>query len=324
MTLTDDAKAVIALTTRLGDQGRPALSPGDWHRTAASLAAAGLTPADLFRNDLPGGERDHSVLPPDLADDVAARMASASVATVAAGELGRRGIWAVTIVEDAYPTAFDLLGAAAPPVLFGAGDQTIMRRGGVAVVGSRTVSHPGERFAEAVAARAAELGRPVVSGAARGVDQLALYAAYRVEGAVVGVLADSLETRIRNPDMLQALDRGDVCLVTQQSPATGFSVGAALARNKLIYALAEVTVVVAADLGTGGTWAGAVEALQHGYGPVAVWRGVGVGAGNAGLEGEGATPIRSADGLESLITAPERPSESEALGQLSILDSGDE
>jgi predicted Rossmann fold nucleotide-binding protein DprA/Smf involved in DNA uptake len=124
--------------------------------------------------------------------------------------------------------------------------------------------------------------------------------------------------------MLQALDRGDVCLVTQQSPATGFSVGAALARNKLIYALAEVTVVVAADLGTGGTWAGAVEALQHGYGPVAVWRGEGEGAGNAGLEGEGATPIRSADGLESLITAPERPSESEALGQLSILDSGDE
>lgn len=249
-------------------------------------------------------------------------MASASVATVAAGELGRKGIWALTIVDDGYPPALTPLDAQRPPVLFGAGDRDLLARGGVAVVGSRRVAEPGARFAEAVAARAVELGRPVVSGAAQGVDGLAMNAAFRSEGAVVGVLADSLEARIRNPDVLSALDRGDVCLVTQQAPAAGFSVGAAMARNKLIYALAEITVVAAADLGTGGTWAGAVEAMHHGYGTVAVWRGEGEAAGNAGLQREGATPISSPDEMESLLTTPEQPPEAAIPGQLSILDPG--
>ena len=32
--VSDDAKAVIALTTRLGNSSRPSLSPTRWHRMA--------------------------------------------------------------------------------------------------------------------------------------------------------------------------------------------------------------------------------------------------------------------------------------------------
>ncbi|HDH26518.1 MAG TPA: DNA-processing protein DprA, partial [Actinobacteria bacterium] len=145
-------------------------------------------------------------------------------------------------------------------------------------------------------------GLPVFSGGARRVDQLAMAAALDAGGSVVGVLADSLERQIRKPDTLVALDGGQICLITQQHPRAGFSVGAAMGRNKLIYALADVTVVVASDRGRGGTWQGAVEALRHGYGNVAVWRGAGEGAGNTELEKSGALPLTAVERLDELAS----------------------
>ena len=46
--LDNDAKAVIALTTRLGARERPSLSPRAWHRLVDTLSDSGLIPADLF------------------------------------------------------------------------------------------------------------------------------------------------------------------------------------------------------------------------------------------------------------------------------------
>ena len=74
-----------------------------------------------------------------------------------------------------------------------------------------------------------------------------------------------------------------------------------MGRNKLIYAQAVLTVVVASDDGSGGTWSGATEALKHGYGTVAVWRGDGEGPGNRLLQEQGARPVSSLDDIESLL-----------------------
>lgn len=57
--------------------------------------------------------------------------------------------------------------------------------------------------------------------------------------------------------------------------AVPFSVGNAMGRNKIIYGLSRCTIVVATDDGTGGTWAGATEALKNHYGRVASWTGAG-------------------------------------------------
>jgi len=93
--------------------------------------------------------------------------------------------------------------------------------------------------------------------------------------------------------------------VVQQHPAAGFTPAAAMARNKLVYALADLTVVVAADNERGGTWSGADEALRKHYGRVAVWRGAGEGSGNAALERMGAIALRSPDDLEAIFYEPE-------------------
>ncbi|MEA3502776.1 MAG: DNA-processing protein DprA [Actinomycetota bacterium] len=322
MSLTDDSKAVLALTTRLGNARRPSLPPTRWHELSAVLVENGLTPADLFDpglevEDLPG-------IRPETASSIRGLLLDASAATVAAGEFGRKGIWTLTIADDDYPRSLvDRLGRTTPPVIFGAGDRSLLTGEGIAIVGSRNVVAEGGEAAQEVAAAAVTLSRPVVSGGARGVDQLAMNAAYQAGGMVIGVLADSLQGRIRNSDILRALDAGTTCLITQQTPAAGFSAGAALSRNKLVYALSALTVVIATDEGSGGTWAGATEAIKGSNGIVTVWRGDGEGPGNAALEQLGALPMRSIDELVSLLDGEKRdqgaPTEDPV--QLGLLDS---
>jgi len=73
-----------------------------------------------------------------------------------------------------------------------------------------------------------------------------------------------------------------------------------MGRNKIIYGLSRVTFVVTAYKDSGGTWAGAKEALDRGFGPVAVWAGQGVKDGNEALVKRGATPITEFDRLFSV------------------------
>lgn len=296
MILSDDAKAVLVLTTRLGDRSRPSLSPGAWHRLAQALSDAGLSPAGVFDPDF---EAKRFVRLD--AEDVRRLLGDSASVFVELDTVASKGIWVLTIVDGRYPARLRALGETAPPCLFGVGEAGLLQRGGLAVVGSRNVEAAGASTAQLVAEAAAAWGVAVISGGARGVDQLAMKAAFLAGGRVVGVLADSLEQRIRKADTIFALDSERACLVVQQHPATGFSPQAAMARNKLVYALADLTAVIAADEGSGGTWAGADEALRRHRRRVAVWRGAGEGPGNAALERMGAARFRSLDELEAIL-----------------------
>lgn len=308
MGLTDNDKAALVLTTRLGNQSRPSLPPTMWHRVSRRLRDAGLTPASLF----------HSLdsLEPSEQPRFRELLADATNVLLEAEQLRDRGIWTLPITSDGYPQRLvERLGDNAPPVLFGVGDQTL-DGGGVGMVGSRNVTAEGAEAAQSMATEAVRIGKRVISGAARGVDQLAMRAARDSGGSVVGVLADALTKRIRTSEMLAALDSGTTSLITQQHPSAGFSPGAAMGRNKLIYALADITVVIASDLDSGGTWTGATEAQRHRYGRVAVWRGPGEGPGNDAIERLGAQPITAAGQLGSVLEQPAPASPA----QLSLLE----
>ena len=310
MTMTEDARAAVVLASRLGRRDRPALSPALWHRLVQALQDAGLRPGDLLRSDVDAIGK--AAIPEELAERIGVLIEDTVAVVVEIDTLAGKGIQPVTIEDAAYPDRYgSKLGTQAPPVLFVVGDQTLLERDGVGIVGSRNVDEEGAGVAGRLAEEAARAGRTVISGGARGVDQLAMAAAFEAGGSVVGVLADSLAGRIRRPDTLRALDSGQICLITHQHPGAGFGAGAAIGRNKLIYALAKLTVVVATDRGRGGTWEGASEALRSGYGRVAVWRGGGEGPGNAALEDLGAEPIRAVEELCGLVDAdtPEPPAQ---------------
>ena len=69
------------------------------------------------------------------------------------------------------------------------------------------------------------------------------------DGAAVAVRAESLMRKLRSSDVHRAIHAGQTVLCTPYMPEALFSVGNALGRNRLIYALSTFTLVVASDTG---------------------------------------------------------------------------
>jgi DNA processing protein len=219
--------------------------------------------------------------------------------------LAQEGFVALTPFDEGYPSRLrERLREAAPPVIVAVGPLSLLQEEGIGIVGSRDVTPAGVDVARRIAEVAVESGLSVVSGGAKGVDQQAMTAAYQAGGTVVGVLAESLVRRVRDPDTRHVVGESAACLVTPFKPDAGFSVGNAMARNKIVYALSRVTMVVASDAERGGTWEGAVEAMRRRYGRVAVWLGEGAGAGNAPLRELGAAPVGAIDDVSWLEPLP--------------------
>ena len=226
-----------------------------------------------------------------LAERVAALLEGATALAFELERLEQSGLSVMSSFDDGYPAALtSRLGAGAPPLLYVAGPADLLATGALGIVGSRDVAPAAADVAQQAARSAVANDLAVVSGGAKGVDQLAMAAALEADGRVIGVLAESLARRVRDPDTRRAIAEERVVLCTPYKPDAGFSVANAMGRNKLIYALSQTTFVVAADHDKGGTWAGAIEALRRSIAPVAVWTGDGAGSGNAALVERGRGP----------------------------------
>jgi predicted Rossmann fold nucleotide-binding protein DprA/Smf involved in DNA uptake len=295
---SESSLAAVLLTQRLVDGAAQPLKASEYWAVMERVGH----PKELFGLGADAIAADFGV-DRHLAERVAARLEQATQVVFALDDAEQRGLRVVASVDDDYPPALAAsLGTAAPPLLYVAGDPRLLHRGGLGIVGSRDVSPAGAEVATEAARRAAAGRVPVISGAAKGVDRLAMVAALEAGGQVAGVVAESLTRLVRDPDTRRAITDGALCLCTPYNPTAGFSVANAMGRNKLIYALSTATLVVAADHQRGGTWAGAAEALRHRYAPVLVWMGDGRGDGNMPLVDQGATAIADVD----LVVPPDR------------------
>ena len=304
----DDSLAAILLLSRINDEVRPLKASEFWR-----LCEMVGEPSLLLGTDETKLVSEHG-LASEMAGRIVALLDRATGMAFELERLGQTGISVLTPFDEDYPARFaERLGAAAPVLLYAAGAVELLGRPGLGVVGSRKVSPEGAEVAGAAAERAARLERSLVSGGARGVDQTAMNAAFEAGGSVVGLLAESLTRKLRSPDIRRAIHDGRTVMCTPYSPEAPFSVGNAMGRNKLIYALSDLTLVVAAEVETGGSWAGADEALRRRFGRVAVWRGPGEGPGNAVLAERGAMPVSSIDELEATLLEPAEPRGGELL-----------
>ena len=294
--LSPDAPAIILLCSSLGadrEAGttRP-LGPRTWAKLSERLRRQSFPgPRDLL--GLTADEIDRSL---DVGGDEAARLARLLArGGQLAFELDRlrsRGIWVVTIADEAYPARLVArLGSDAPPVLFGSGNSSRLDGGGIAIVGSRDADAAAVEFTERLAGAAARGGTSVVSGGARGIDVTAMRAAAAADGFVVGVLSEGVERRLREGSTRAAVASGEAVLVSPYHPGAGFSAGAAMGRNKIIYGLSDVAVVVSSATGSGGTSTGAIEAIEGGWVPVLVRDGPGAPDGNRALIAKGGVPF---------------------------------
>ena len=307
--MSDDGMVVVMLCSQLGLSGgdEPAASPltlREWNALARKMhdteikyprSLLGLSAEDLAK---------HLGLIATEADRIAHLLARGGSIALELEHLAASGIWCLTRVDDAYPSQLrNGLKHQAPPVLFGAGELEILEKPAIAIVGSRNLDESGQSFAKSLGALCAQQSVAVVSGGARGTDRVAMQAALEAGGHAVGFIADSLIRTIRQPDVREFVTDGRLALLTPYRPDNGFSVAAAMGRNKIIYGSADYAVVVSSDYRKGGTWAGAVEALTAGWCPVFVRSGANVSAGNRELINKGAFPLADGEleGIASIV-----------------------
>ena len=292
---SEDSLATILLASRIQSRGMQPLSVSEYWKLRETCSR----PSALLGQTEEQLVSDHG-LSKGLASRIVVLLDRVRAITFELEQLEHSGIWTLTPFDEHYPRHLeDRLRSKAPATVHGAGVLELFGQPGIGVVGSRDVSPEGAEVAKDVAVKAVDRGLSLVSGGARGVDQLAMSAAFQAGGNVIGVLANSLVRKLRSPDVRRAIYEDRTVMCTPYSPGTPFKVWTAMGRNKLIYALSEITVVVASGTDRGGTWSGATEALESGFGRVGVWRGPGEGSGNRLLEERGAQPIRSIDDLEA-------------------------
>src|SRR5438105_1453837 len=263
--LSDDGQAMLALCSAFGlkDSDTAALTVSDWNELENRLRDSGFSgPAALQGWETRKITKELGVSDGE-AEQITALLERSGRLAQELEKLFAAGMWVSTRMDNSYPKRLrDILKQQAPTVIFGAGELQLLSKPGVAIVGSRNIDEAGAAFAREVGKRTVESGLSVISGGARGTDRISMDAALSAEGKAVGVLADSLEATIRKADVREFLHDGRLVLLTPYAPTAGFSVGGAMGRNKVIYGLSEFAVVVSSEVNSGGTWAGAVEALK--------------------------------------------------------------
>lgn len=142
-----------------------------------------------------------------------------------------------------------------PAVLWIAGDPSPLLGAAspaVAIVGARSPSPYGLQTAAALGRGLAGAGVPVVSGMARGIDTAAHLGALEAGGVTVAVVAGGAE-RAHPPSGRALYERIRVAgaIVSERPPGSSPRPWSFAARNRLIAALAAMTVVVEARPGSG-------------------------------------------------------------------------
>jgi len=293
--LSEDAKAILLLCGVFRDNekaGDGPLSLTEYNRLASWLKDHGHRPRDVVAGAAFEALREESTVGFDLAR-IERLLARGAAVAFAIERWMNKGSWLVCRSDGDYPARLrSHLGKQAPPILYGFGDRQLLDAGGLAVVGSRNVDQEGAEFASEVARQAGREGMSIISGGARGVDQVAMQASLEEGGKGVGVLASNLLRTALRPEARDAIRDGRLALVSPYNPEAGFNVGNAMDRNKLIYAMSDFAVVVSAELEKGGTWAGAVEELRRTHHvPVFVRVSTRTPRGNEELLNMGAAPF---------------------------------
>ncbi len=264
--MSNDAKAIVLLCGRLGkdSDGEP-LQQSEYTRLVRWLMSERMRPSDLLEPSNVGPAATGAGLPEQRLTSLLKRGVQLGFAIET---WNRSNIWVVCRSDSDYPARYKShLKDKAPPILFGVGNRSLLRGGGLAIVGSRNIDIEAEDFTRETAEWCARGGLPVVSGGARGVDQIAMKGALDAGGCVVGILAENLLKNSVSRNARKAIADNRLLLISPYHPEARFTVGTAMARNKLIYAMADYGLVVSSKWTSpknkGGTWAGATEELKR-------------------------------------------------------------
>lgn len=204
---------------------------------------------------VPGGDRLRSRLAEQSPQELIDRMVA---------DAERHNIRFITPHVPEWPTALDILGASRPHGLWVKGDASTLGMLNhvsetVSIVGARAATSYGEHVAIEIATDLVGAKVPIVSGAAYGIDGAAHRAALAAGGTTVAFLASGVDRPYPagNANLLERITQSGG-VVSEAPPGSAPTKWRFLARNRLIAAVADMTVVV-----EGGTRSGSINTARH-------------------------------------------------------------
>jgi DNA processing protein len=279
--------------TRRDEPATP-LNVREFNALASDLEAHGFSLLDLLEHSQQNAIRSDSSASAVLTPRIETLLARGTALAMAVERWSSLGFWVIDRTDPRYPERFHHhLGSSAPPLLYGAGDPELLNRdqSRVAVVGSRDIDTDGEDFAQSVGTFSAEIGAITVSGGARGADRTAIDGALEAGGEAIAILPGALQQVATSRAYRSMVSEGQFTLISPYHPGAKFTAGNAMGRNRLIYCLADLAIVVESAKESGGTWTGATETITAGWVPVGVRQTSAPSDGNQALIDFGAVPI---------------------------------
>jgi DNA protecting protein DprA len=131
-----------------------------------------------------------------------------------------------------------------PGLLYVEGPTSLLRQRSVAIVGSRDADDQVLRATGELAQKLADKGINVISGYARGVDFAAHLASLKGGGTTTAVLSEGLAGFAHKKEIRQYINQFNTAVVSQFTPRARWAAHNAMARNKLVIALADAIVVM--------------------------------------------------------------------------------
>lgn len=274
--LSDTAKATILLCSHLALKNfevQP-YTVSKWNKLGSSIMNSAVkSPENLFKMSVEQ-IRDELKIPQEEAENIKILLSRGIDLSLELDRLEQKNIYVVTKSDANYPARLkQILKGYAPPVLFYCGDLSLAENCGIAVVGSRDIDDLGKEYTEKLVKKAVEQQMTIFSGGAKGVDSIAAYTSIESGGNAIEVLASAMESKIRDPFVIESISSGNLLLLSAILPNAKMTryefIKLADERNKYVYALARATMVIASSE-KGGTWRGAQESLKKKWGYVYV------------------------------------------------------
>jgi len=170
----------------------------------------------------------------------------------------------ITSPEYSKTLKINLKAAHSPALLYVKGNKKILNEKSIAIVGSRAAEVKSLEFTDNIAKLASKDFKVVVSGFAKGVDKQALDSAIKYKGQSIIVLPQGITTFNSGfKTYYKQIVDGDVLVLSTFHPKAVWSAGLAMARNPIIYGLAN-EIFVAESSEKGGTWSGVIDGLRKG------------------------------------------------------------
>ena len=181
-------------------------------------------------------------------------------------QLQHENIHMMTVLDAEYPKLLKkALGRnQIPPILFYAGDLSILERQTIAIIGSRNASETSIAFTRVAAQFLANQGANIISGNARGIDRTAYDGVMSASGCTTVVLPHGVHklSKVQFRSLQARTETGKVLLLSQFHPDAPWLVSRAMERNRVVTGLAQIVIVAESDT-KGGTWEGAKSALAQ-------------------------------------------------------------